>query len=313
MSAKGILIAMVVGSAVIVAYAALRPDPEFAPPPQVAKPEEPWLSREASEQIIGPNGVLGPVFTGIKPGRPAPSAEERTRIDSFARANKVTIDIATANNVVTTIRFSVKYGGCCGYEGADWLGNRLGRPNTGNCSVCGADTWFNDWVKTHDGVIMRAAIRVNRVDVRWDKEISMEEMLDRVDRLFGAEIEPLRAAEPGSWHSFDNGAAYLVELPYTFRKLGGDLGTNTSLRDRGDLGMMVTAHDGRVDGIDFDVRDNDEAAQQRFTKLLEERWGRPVIDRDAPDVWTWTLPDREIHGLHEGWLIRIMIDSRAKP
>ena len=62
------------------------------------------------------------------------------------------------------------YSGGAGYEGADVLALRVGRPSTGGCCVCiGPDRWINDWVfATEDGEYVRARVNVNRLVVRWD-------------------------------------------------------------------------------------------------------------------------------------------------
>jgi hypothetical protein len=300
MSAKGILIAMIAGSAAVVGYAVLRPDPDPAPPPTAqTAPEQPWLSREATEQIVGKDGVLGPLFAGVRPGGPAPSDETRTRSTSFARANHATIDIASADGAVTTIRFSVTYGGCCGYEGADKLAAWLGRPVASQCANgeqypdCDTKRAAVDWATPHDGVIMRAAVRVNRVDVRWDKELTASELFERAERLVGAEVEPLRAAEPDRWDALEGGKHYRVELPYTFTR--GDMPSvfpSIGLRD--DLGLMAAVEHGRISHVSFTLRTIDEDKRKEYGEMLTARWGPPKIDPKEPGTWTWTSGDVEI-------------------
>src|SRR5262245_49912682 len=91
MRVKGLLFAMVAGSVLIMAAFRREPEPEAAKEPEPEK-EVPWLSREATNQIIGGDAMPGPLFDDLLLGSPVPAAA-RDRIAAFARDNDVEIDL----------------------------------------------------------------------------------------------------------------------------------------------------------------------------------------------------------------------------
>ena len=129
------LAAMVAGTVAVIAGVPRR---EPAPPgrahPSVGARERPWLTREATAQIVTVDGSLGPLFAGVELGGPPPTPDVRARINAFARANQVEIELDVADDTLVAVRFAVSFGGCCGYEAADVLALRLGRPDTGGAA-----------------------------------------------------------------------------------------------------------------------------------------------------------------------------------
>lgn len=163
MSARGIVATLIVGSTFVLLIGARRDPPR--PPARVVERtyERPWLTREAAAQVIGAGGRLGPLFAGIEVGGPPPSPEVRARIAEFARANHVAIGLDVVDDELAAVRFSVVFGGCCGYEGADALALRLGRPRTQGCCGCEQD-WVGDWstVSEDGSMYIRARVRGHR-------------------------------------------------------------------------------------------------------------------------------------------------------
>jgi hypothetical protein len=242
--------------------------------------EEPWLTREAAAQIIGNRGTLGPLFTGVELGGPAPSSAVRGRISAFARANHVTIDLETAEDQLVAVRFDVTFSGGFGYEGADVLALRLERPSSGRCCVCGEDTWINQWfVESEDGVHMTARVRVNRVSVRWERTASLSEVLQRAEAIVGWSAQSVRDAAGDRWREIEAGL-YRLDVPYAFGYVS--LGMGMSLPS--DLaGMKVAVENERVAEVSLALYGGENAYQLR--KLLRSRWGRPATNRDQ--TWTW--------------------------
>lgn len=279
MSARAWLAAMVVGTALVLAAGARRaPDPE---PPAPRRPlESPWLTPQAAAEITGPGGSLGPLFEGVELGGPAPPAATRARIAAFARAHDVEIELEIIDDEVAAVRFSVLYGGCCGYEGADSLARRLGRPKTFTC--CGCDeSWIDDWAIALDGgVHLRGSVRVNRVMIRWERELKLDELVERADRLLGAERVAVGMASRDRWIEIEPGRRYVLELPYADERY--PMSSGDALR------LQIGAKAGRIVEIWFAVR-VDESTREAIDEVLRARWGRP---RANADVRTWRRPDR---------------------
>lgn len=108
------LVAMVAGTALVMVLGRRSETTHRPQAPKPPPPEQPWLSADATAQIVSADGLPGPLFV-------------------------VAIDLEIRDGGLTAIRFAVTYGGCCGYEAADKLGLRLGRTSTGVCCVCGPD------------------------------------------------------------------------------------------------------------------------------------------------------------------------------
>jgi hypothetical protein len=286
MSAKVWLAAMVAGSVVvIVAGSRERPDP--LPPQPRMSPESPWLSREAAAEIVGPGGSLGPLFAGVTLGGSAPLPAVRERIAEFARANNVEIELEIVDDEVAAVRFEVVYGGCCGYEGADALAARMGRPKTGGSCMRVEPGVLDDWVfANEDGVHVRARVRVNRLMVRWERMATFDELLERADRLLGADRGAASSDAGDRWREIEPGRQYLLEIPYPF--LGsGWYDTYPAMQDPG---ILVQVDRRKIVEVSFQIRQPDEEPD-RVPDGLRSHWGRPRI-RAGGETWTWRKPDR---------------------
>jgi hypothetical protein len=245
---------MIAGSVLFIAAVPSRRDP--LPPPEPAKqPEEPWLTRDAAAEIIGPDHELGPLFRGIELGGAAPEEDVRDRIAKFARMNHVDIDFEVTRDQLTAVRFEVTYPGCCGNEGAEVLALRLARPKTSPC--CGCETDFlDDWAYvTEDGVYMRARTRFNRVEVRWEPAMKLDALLARADELIGLAANKVAREAGDRWIEVEAGHRYSLEVPY---RLGAWYGEPIPLRERRDLGLQLTVVDGRISEVAFELRYDDE-------------------------------------------------------
>lgn len=287
MSAKVWLAAMVAGSVVvIVAGSRERPDP--LPPEPRLPPESPWLSREAAAEIVGSGGSLGPLFAGVTLGGSPPLPEVRERIAEFARANHVEIELEIVDDEVAAVRFEVKYGGCCGYEGADALAARMNRPRTGGGCMGVEPGFLDDWVfATEEGAHVRARVRVNRLTVRWERMATFDELLERADRLLGTDRGAAASNDAGDrWTEIEPGRQYRLEIPYPF--LGsGWYGMDSAIQDRG---FQVVVDRRKIVEVSFEIRRFDEE-RDRVSAGLRSHWGRPRI-RAGGETWTWRKPDR---------------------
>jgi hypothetical protein len=301
-SAKTILCTMIAGSVAVMLIAARRPDPRPAPP-TLREHERPWLSREATRQIVGPEGGLGPLFSNVELGGLAPAPEVRARITEFARANDVEIRFEVVAGELVAVRFAVTFAGCCGYEGADTLGRQLGRARTESRWDSGPD-WADDWVVTlADGVHVRGHIHVNRVEVRWERAANLAEVLDRAESVLGKTRASVRESAGDRWTEVMQDR-YLFEVPYPFFMMES-FAVPVSLIGRDDLGLRVETERGRVAQVSFALRyleDTDEVAA-----TLRARWGRPRVVASDPKTWTWRTRDREITATLEPSSSRIVI------
>lgn len=265
---------------------------EPPPPVERASPERPWLTREAAAQVVLGDGRLGPLFEGVMLGGPAPSPEVRARIAAFAAANEVSIDVEVADGQVTAVRFDVTYGGCCGYEGADIFARAIGRPRTEECCGC-AKGWLDDWaLVTEDGTHMRATVRVNRVLLRWEREVGFAELVERADGLLGADVWSVAEDARDHWTHLATGS-YLLDVPYAFD--GYRAYTHPqALEARRDLGIQVEAAGGRIITASFLVRTFDEQRLTAAKATLRARWGRPRVDGER---WIWNRADRTVEAV----------------
>ena len=296
------LCAMVAGSALVM-LAGSRSEPEPAEPVPPAPREAPWLTREAAAQIIGPGAQLGPLFEGITLGGPAPAPAVRAKIAAFARANDVDLDLEIVDGDVAAVRFSVTYSGCCGYEGAEVLALRLDRPAIGRCCGC-PPTWINDWtVTSEDGrVFMRARVRVNRVDVRWERALTVSELLEQADDLLGMEAHAVATAARDRWVELEGARRYRLEVPYPLARFIA--GTPGWIMYDEDWGLHVVVNRGHVVEVSIAPR---SAGATDLATALRSRWGRPRVTDEH--VWSWQRPDRHITAELEGWP-RITIRTR---
>lgn len=260
---------LIAGSIVITTVAAARQPERTAKPAPAAKKlkEKPWLSGAAINELVTREGGLGPLFADLSLGGPAPTPEQRARIAAFARENEVEIYLDATADELRAIRLGVTFGGCCGYEGADTFARtRLARPRTGGDCSGHASEWVDDWVTDpHDGTTMRADVRVNHVDVRWEAALTTPELFDRAEGLVG---KPHGTS--GRWIELEPNHAFLYEVPAVLT--GFDWIDPSVGPHRDDLGLHVTAEHGRVSEVSFRLAavDGDELA-----KLLRARYGQP--------------------------------------
>jgi len=268
------LCAMIAGSALVV-FAVSRPEPP-APAPVIEPPHEaPWLTREAAAQVIADDGTLGPLFAGVELGGPPPSAAVRARIADFARANRVDIRFDVADDELAVVRFSVTFGGCCGYEGAGVLALRLHRPKGSQCCGC-ENVWIDDWSTVSDDGAIRTSVRVriNRVEVRWEPTLSMREVLERADHLFGADPHRIAEASGDRWITAESGKRYLLEEPFPTAPYP-DFGWPPRLGDREDLGYQLAVERGRINQVKYALFHIDDV--EGFEKLARATWGHPRV------------------------------------
>jgi hypothetical protein len=257
--------------------------------PQPSRPlETPWLTNEAAAQIVGPYGTLGPLFDGVALGGPAPSRETRDRIAAFARANQVGLDLEVVAGTLVAVRFDVKYGGCCGYEGADVLALRMQRPQEGHCG--GPRWWINDWLVTSEsGITLRAQVRVNRVKARWERTATVPELLDRADRLLGMRTSEIDLADD---HWNRNPAypdRYTVEMPFSFAgyPIGPQRYDHQGLKLRAERGAIV----------EVSLVLGSSADPTEIEAIMKPRWGR--ARRITETTWTWRTSDRVVTVEHD--------------
>jgi hypothetical protein len=305
MSAKLILAFMLAGTTLAIYFGARRDEPPPSPAP-VVHDEKPWLTKEAAAQIVLPGGDLGPLFKDVRIGLPV-TAEAQARIAEFAKANDVDIQLEVADGDLVAIRFSVSYGGCCGYEGADVLAHRMGRPETGVCCVCGPNYYFNDWTSvSEDGVHMRAKVRVNRVLVRWEKIATNLQLLDRAESLIGADRDALAKSAGDHWYVIEPNRRFLLEVPFSI-PTGNDYGSPPRLEDRNDMGMFLTAHAGVITEVSVSLREpyNAGEANTDLPTMLKARWGRPKTG-EYGDM-TWRTPDRVVTASPDSSTIKVTI------
>jgi hypothetical protein len=291
---------MIAGSVAVMLIAARRPDPRPAPTPPRAH-ERPWLSREAILQIIGPDGP-GPLFAGAELGGSPPTPEVRARIAEFAKANDVEINFEVVGGELVAVRFAVTFGGCCGYEGADTVGRQLGRVRTESCCECSPE-WADDWVKTlEDGVHIRVHVHVNRIEVRWERAVSLAGLLDSTEGVLGKTRASVSASAADRWTEVMEDR-YLLEVPYPFDLTESAI--SASLYAREDLGARVETDHGRVGQVSFVLRYFGDSEQ--LETQLRARWGRPRVVAKDPETWTWRTRDREITAVIEAYSARIVM------
>jgi len=254
-------------------------------------PEKPWLTQEVAEQIVNSDSLMGTAFAGVTLGGPAPPDDVRARIAELARTNDIKLDLEIVDNKVAAVRFDVSYSGCCGYEPADRLARRLGRPFM-QPQLDGPKEWSNDWAHVFDNVHLRVRVRVNRVAVRWEPVIpTYAAFVDRADKLIGTEITAMRDALGDRVIEMDAGKKYFVELPY---QVSGYLSDLMKLEERKDLGFVVVAASGRIHEVVIPLDTSDEP-NRNFMLALTKRWGTPKEkETDSSHSWTWQSKTRSI-------------------
>jgi hypothetical protein len=268
--------AMLVGTVGVLAITPRQRPP--APPAKAPRAyERPWLTREAADQIVNRDGGLGPLFADVSLGGPAPSPATRARITEFARVNRVEIRFEVQDGDLAAIRFAVTFGGCCGYEGADTFARRLQRPREETCLDCEYE-WVNDWgTATGDGTYLTARVRVNRVEVRWEPEASLAELLERAESVVGQDCASVQTSAGDRWIERDADRAVL-EVPFPFTR-GYDYGRPEN------RGLRLTTKHGRITDVMLQLRVPGDGAP--MADLMRKRWGRPQIFTSDRETLVW--------------------------
>ncbi len=289
-SAKAMLCAMIAGTGLCLLVAARQSEPVREPHVQPRPHERPWLTHQADAQIVGPNGTLGPLFDGVVLGGSTPLPEVRARIAAFARAHGVDIELEMHDGEVAAVRFTVSFGGCCGYEGVDTLAARLHRPHTGTCCVCGGDTWIDDWIVVpEEGIQARGRIRVNRLTVRWERAATVPELVERADAMLGQAPSALHEVAGDRWRELEPGH-YAVEVAHPSLRYS-EWFVTAPMRESQELGIDLVGEHGRIAQVGFSLRDLDHDALAELRKTLRVRWGRP---QTKGQTLTWRTVDRTI-------------------
>jgi len=276
----GTVLVFVVGSR---SHKGSDPEPDAPSRPH----EEPWLEKADAAQLFGERGAIGPLFKDVELGGIAPPPRTRALIAEFARKHHVTIDLEIKERLLTAIHVEVSYSGCCGYEGADVLGLRLGRPVTESCCGC-TQEWIDNWgIANEDGTYMRARVNVNKVSVTWQRTATAEQLLERADGLIGTDIAKVREAAGDGWFQVDS-HHYRIDMPYPFN--GG-----TYAHSRDDLGVSAAVEGGKITEVSFALRSYDDGnAASSVGSALRTRYGR--ARKDAEGVDTWRTANRVVTG-----------------
>ncbi len=283
MGARLLLAAMLLGAPAVMVLGARDDAPAPAPQMTPTYTEKPWLSREATAQLIAPGGMLGPLFAGVIVGGAEPPAPIRERIAAFATEHDIDIDLNVDDGMVSAVTIGVTYDGGYGYQGADVLALRMQRPNSGVCCVCGPDTWYNDWgIGLADGTYLHARVIVNRVEARWVAGISTTDVLALAESLVGLRMSDLRTRLGD--RMFDRHKDYPeIEIPYA----------NTSSREPlaiayGDYAMKImSTADGHVGDVSVRLRGWDDAGDEANKRIVLAQYGRPRRERNEPTLWSW--------------------------
>ncbi|MBC7978793.1 MAG: hypothetical protein H7138_27735, partial [Myxococcales bacterium] len=232
------------------------------------------------------------------------------RVAAFARAHAVDIDFEVVDDELVAVRFAVTFGGCCGYEGADALARYLNRPRTQRCCSCPPD-WFNDWsVALEGGIQLRSRVRVNRVEVRWERTVTVADLIDRADSAIGKPRAHVRESAGDRWTDLDLGRRALLEAPYPFER-SNDRSEPATLDGRDDLGLQVAIEHGRISELSFALHDFDGDARHELSKILRAKWGRPRVISSEPRTLAWRAPGRSITAELEGFQTKIVIRARG--
>lgn len=285
------LAAMVGGTAVVMLLGARDAEPPRPAPPPPKPAEAPWLTSEAAAQLIAPGGTMGPLFAGVTLGGAEPPSPIRERIAAFAKDNHVAIGLEMEGGNVKAVTVGVTFRGGFGYEGADVLALRMERPSSssGECCVCGPDSWYDDWgIGLSDGTYLHARVRVNHVEARWVVTMSQGEIVTLAESLLDASMSDVRR-RVGDRLLERDGLAY-VEVPFASTRAD-----NSRVRPYGDFAITLSVEVGRVADVRVDLRAFDDQEREENARLVTQRWGRPRQHHNEHSTWwTWRRPDRII-------------------
>lgn len=211
----------------------------------------------------------------------------RARVAEFAAKNDVELRLEVVGETLEAIRFDVSYGGCCGYEGADAMGRRLRRPKTYDCLDCGFSGWLDDWTRvSEDGhQFLRARIRVNRVQARWERTISEAELVERADALIDQDYEALGKAVGDHLRELEFEHTYLLEVPYVLVPTMEDGPSGIQLADRRDLGLHLLVERRKVREVSFEIQRRDGGQPGALLAAMKKQWGQPHVDANGESTW----------------------------
>lgn len=282
------LAAMLGGTTLVMLFGARDAAPARSTPEPAKRIEAPWLTREASAQLIGPGGTLGPLFAGVILGGAVPPAPIRERIAAFAAEHDVDIDLEIAEGNVVAVAVGVTFDGGFGYEGADVLALRMRRPSSGVCCVCGPDTWYDDWgIGFADGTYVHARVRVNRVEARWVPTMSQAQAVTLAESLLDARMSDVRRRVGERLWERDGLAK--IEVPFA------TIGDDPLVIPHGDFAIELVVEDGRVADVSVGLRGYGDEQARANQRLIIDRFGRPRKHRNEHSTWwTWRQPDRII-------------------
>ena len=270
---------LLIGGISLLAASIPRRQPH-APVRRAHKTERPWLTREAQDQLIGEDGVPGPLFAQLTLGGPAPSPEQRASIAAFEHVNGIVIHLDVKDDTLVAIRASITFGGCCGYEAVDVLGRRLSRPRIYDCGDCSEYTPQDDWAyQPEPGVHVRFHTHVNTLVVRWEPALTTDEVLDAVEAMIGEPIDKLKRASGDRIREIEP-HEYMLELPYDADR--------PPFEGKPSIGAHVSIHAGVVREVALELY-GDPPADVEYApleKVLRARYGRPHID-DKTGEYTW--------------------------
>lgn len=293
---RAVLWLLVAGSVGVMVYAVNRSrvEPVEEPLPVVHAHERPWITDAAIDEVLGEGGGPGALFSDVAFGS-TPTAMTRARIEQFAKTNDVEIRLETKADQVTAIRFAVTYGGCCGYEGADRLGRRLGRPWTEDGCPAPKE-WVNTWTfQGSDTTLTRVHVAVNRVEIRWEPLLSVPQLLERMEKLVGQPAASVADEFGDHWRELEVDHRYLLEVPFLFGFKNYIFSEPPKLAQRDDLGIMVTIERGVITGVKITIQDMSDFDPLR--EGLEKRWGHPrmrVEGETSAPTWRWKKPGLSI-------------------
>ena len=150
---------------------------------------------------------------------------------------------------------------------------------------------------------VRVRVRVNRVDVRWERTLTTAALLERADGMIGADVASVRDAMGDRWKEIEPGRRYFLELPYQLSEMTWFPDVAPELRS--DLGFPVVVAAGRVSevAIALDRLRNSDEAMDAFKKALRARWGQPRVPRGETATWTWRTANRAITAEFFGSLV----------
>jgi hypothetical protein len=290
-------VAMVAGAGLVIFLGTRGHHDDDPPPPPPPKAGPQWIGRDAVPHLVAPGGKPGPLFDGMTLGGAAPTDVQRARVDEFAKKNDMDIALEMHDDKLAAIRVGITFKGGFGSEGAEVFALRFQRPSTGTCCVCGPDTWINSWAYVLEGgVRVRARIKANRVEARWERAATYDELFAGADELLGKDFVATREAAGDRWHEVT--AYHLLEaaMPYPRER------PRNGRSDGSDLGFLVEEQGGKIVAVTLALDDSDDNAKD-IERAARARWGHPRVDESE---WSRKRHDRAVQ-LRNDYRPRLLI------